>query len=60
MPADPTPYCSERLAEAYAFHRPPLHAAIWARIVVFEPLFDGEARSIGFSAVFGTARKACG
>ena len=32
MTADPSYYLSARLADAYAFHRPPVHAAIWARV----------------------------
>jgi SAM-dependent methyltransferase len=32
MTADPRVYLSERLAHRYAHHRPPVHAAIWARI----------------------------
>ncbi len=33
MTADPRFYLSSRLAHSYAFHRPPIHAAIWERVV---------------------------
>ncbi len=37
MTADPRFYLSPRLANYYAFHRPPIHAEIWARIIATCP-----------------------
>src|SRR4051794_22454570 len=37
MTADASFYLSPRLANCYAFHRPPIHAEIWARIVATFP-----------------------
>jgi ubiquinone/menaquinone biosynthesis C-methylase UbiE len=57
MPADPRFYLSPRLADAYAFHRPPLHAAIWARIVAASPIEEKviAALDVGCGAGASTA-----
>lgn len=44
MTADPRYYLIARLADAYAFHRPPIHAAVWSRVAaassIEEPMTD--------------------
>jgi ubiquinone/menaquinone biosynthesis C-methylase UbiE len=57
MTADALVYRSERLARAYAFHRPAVHAAIWRRIVsAFSPHFGvSAALDIGCGAGASTA-----
>src|SRR5690348_8393986 len=57
MTADPRYYLSARLADAYAFHRPPLHAAIWTRIAAASSIEDkvASALDIGCGAGASTA-----
>jgi SAM-dependent methyltransferase len=57
MTADPRVYLSERLAHRYAHHRPPVHAAIWARIAAANlPDFKvASALDIGCGAGASTA-----
>ena len=57
MTADPRYYLSERLADAYAFHRPPIHGAIWQRIAAASPFEDkvAAALDVGCGAGASTA-----
>jgi SAM-dependent methyltransferase len=57
MTADPRYYLSARLADAYARHRPPLHAAIWTRVAAASPIEDrvASALDIGCGAGASTA-----
>lgn len=57
MTADPRYYLAARLADAYAFHRPPLHAAIWTRVAAASSMEDrvASALDIGCGAGASTA-----
>jgi SAM-dependent methyltransferase len=57
MTADPRYYLNARLADAYAFHRPPVHAAIWARVAAASAIEDRvtSALDIGCGAGASTA-----
>lgn len=57
MTADPRYYLSARLADAYARHRPPLHAAIWTRVAAASSIEDkvASALDIGCGAGASTA-----
>src|SRR4051794_15223142 len=57
MTADPRYYLSTRLADAYAFHRPPIHAAIWGRIATASSMEDKvtDALDVGCGAGASTA-----
>jgi SAM-dependent methyltransferase len=57
MTADPRYYLSARLADAYAFHRPPIHAAIWTRVAAASSIEDrvASALDIGCGAGASTA-----
>ena len=57
MTADPRYYMSARLADAYAFHRPPIHAAIWARVAAASSIEERvtDALDVGCGAGASTA-----